>query len=72
MTSSSKTTRSSSSTTSDDTTTVMPADGGVDLPPLDGPVTTTHEEALEAGYFGGPIDDTDYTFAAMAGAQTKS
>jgi hypothetical protein len=63
--SSSKTTRSSSST-SDDTTSVMAADTGVELPPLDGPVATTHDEAITMGYFGGPIDDTDYTFAAMA------
>lgn len=36
-----------------------------------GVVVETYEDALEAGYIGGPIDDTDYTVSAAAAASRE-
>ena len=38
----------------------------------EGKVVGTYEDALEAGYFGGPIDEADHTVAGEVAAEEAS
>jgi hypothetical protein len=57
-----KTTRSSGKRSSSDEPAVESATSKA-VEQFGGEPVTTHDEALEAGYFGGPADDTDHTLS---------